>query len=151
MEFQKIKLQMIKETSAIYTAEKITAPADIVALVNKYEQYDLTPTEKIIVIGLDTKNQVNIYTEIATGTSSYANFNITEIFKPLLVSNSSKFIVAHNHPSGDATPSKEDLNITNKIEVAASIIGIHFLDHIIIGNNDYTSILSYKINKERNE
>ena len=143
MEIQKIKLQMVKENTTIYTLDKIKTPKDIVELINAHEHYDLTPTEKIIVIGVDNKNQVNTYTEIATGTAGYTNFKMCDLFKPLLLSNSSKFIMVHNHPSGDTTPSKEDLNITDKVEEASKLMGLEFLDHIIIGD-DYTSIMTLR-------
>ena len=142
MEFQKIKLQMVKETTAIYTAETIKTPSDIVALINKYEQYDLSPTEKVVLIGLNTKNQVNIYTEVATGGTNYANFNMNDLFKPLLLSNCTRFILAHNHPSGDATPSGYDKKMTNQIKTASAILGLEFLDHIVIGEDCYSSIMN---------
>ena len=146
MEIQKIKLQMVKDGATIYTLDKITTPKDIVELINAHEKYDLAPTEKIIVIAMDNKNQINTYTEIATGTTGYANFNMSELFKTILLSNSNKFILVHNHPSGDTTPSKEDFKITEKIKDASNIMGLQFLDHIVIGENTYTSIMS--INKE---
>lgn len=142
MKFQKVKLQMIKETTAIYTNEKITTPIDIVKLVNSYENYDLSPTEKIVLIGLNSKNQVNIYTEISIGGVDYSNFITSEIFKPLLLSNSNRFILVHNHPSGDPTPSKEDKKATEKLKTASMIMGLQFLDHIVIGDNCYSSIMS---------
>lgn len=144
MEIQKVKLQMVKDGSAIYTLEKITTPKDIIKLINAHERYDLATTEKIIVVGMDHKNQVNTYSEIATGTMGYANFNMSELFKTLLLSNSSKFIIVHNHPSGDATPGKEDFDVTEKVKAAAKLMGIQFLDHIVIGDNNYTSIMSMK-------
>ena len=145
MEIQKVKLQMVKDKSTIYTLEQITTPTDIVKLINAHERYDLAPTEKIIVVAMDNKNHVNTYAEVATGTAGYANFNISELFKTVLLSNSNKFILVHNHPSGDATPSKEDLAITEKINDAADLMGLQFLDHIVIGeNDDYTSIMSIK-------
>lgn len=144
MEIQKVKLQMVKDGSAIYTLEKITTPKDIIKLINAHERYDLATTEKIIVVGMDNKNQVNTYSEIATGTTGYANFSMSELFKTLLLSNSSKFIIVHNRPSGDATPGKEDFDVTEKVKAAAKLIGIQFLDHIVIGDNNYTSIMSMK-------
>ena len=145
MKIQKIKLQMVRDESTIYTSEKITTPRDIVKLVNAHERYDLATTEKVIVIAMDNKNQVNTYSEIATGTTGYTNFNMSELFKTILLSNSSKFIVVHNHPSGDATPSQEDFKITEKIKSASKIMGLQFLDHIVIGESDnYTSIMSIK-------
>ena len=145
MEIQKVKLQMIKDKSTTYALEQITTPTDIVKLINAYEKYDLTPTEKIVVIAMNNKNQVNTYTEVAMGIAGYTNFNMSELFKTVLLSNSSKFIVVHNHPSGDATPSREDFETTEKIGKASKIMGLQFLDHIVIGDNSYTSIMS--INK----
>lgn len=145
MEIQKVKLQMIKDGSTIYTLEKITTPKDVVKLVNAHEKYDMAPTGKIIVIGVNQKNQINTYTEIATGTAEYTNFNMSDIFKPILLSNSTKFILTHNHPSGDTTPSEKDLDVTEKVKKAAKIMGVQFLDYIIIGDNDnYTSVMSMK-------
>lgn len=144
MTIQKVKLQMVKETSAIYTLEKITTAMDIIKLINAHEEYELTPTEKIILVGLNTKNQVNIYTEIASGTAGYANFKVSNLFKPLLLSNSDKFILVHNHPSGDATPSQEDIKMTKQVKDASKLMGIMLLDHIIISDTNYTSIVHEK-------
>ena len=52
--------------------------------------------------------------------------------------------MVHNNPSGDATPGKEDLKTTENVKAAAKIMGLQFLDHIVIGGNDYTSIMSMK-------
>lgn len=143
MEIQKIKLQMVRDNKAIYTLDKITKPTDIVKLINAHEKYDLATTEKVIVIATDNKNQINTYSEIATGTTGFANFSMSEMFKVVILSNSSKFILVHNHSSGDPTPSKDDLNITKRIQEASKIMGLEFLDHIVIGANDsYTSIMS---------
>ena len=145
MEIQKVKLQMIKDNDTIYTLDTITAPTHIVELINAHERYDLSPTEKIIVIAMDNKNKINTYAEIATGVAGYANFNMSNLFKTILLSNGNKFILVHNHPSGDATPSKEDFDITEKVKDASKIMGIQFLDHIVIGeNNSYTSIMSIR-------
>lgn len=141
MEIQKIKLQMIKEGKPIYTLDTITSTKDIVELINAHEKYDLTPVQKVIVIGMNNKNQIAIYTEVAMGTQKYANIEIAEIIKPLLISNSCKFILVHNRPSGDSTPSKEDINITKQIQEISKIMGLEFLDHIIIADDNYTSII----------
>lgn len=141
MEFSKIKLQMVREKTEEYNT-KISTPIDIVNFINQYERYDLSPNEKIIVIGLNTKNEVTIYTEATTGTIRYSHIDMAEIFKPLLLANCSKFIITHNHPSGDATPSKQDIDLTKQIIKASQIMGIEFLDHIIMGENSYTSIIS---------
>lgn len=145
MEIQKVKLQMIKDNSTIYTMTKITKPKEIVELVNVHERYDLSPTINIVVIALDNKNQVHNYAEIATGTINYANFSIANMLRVVLLSNSNKFILVQNRPSGDTTPNEKDIRLTNEIKEASNIVGVEFLDHIIIGGEDnYTSIMSEK-------
>lgn len=66
---------------------------------------------------------------------------MSELFKSILMSNSVKFILIHNHPSGDATPSWKDIEITKEILKGAAILKLQFLDHIVIGDNDYQSIM----------
>lgn len=64
-----------------------------------------------------------------------------EVFKLAILGNSASIILFHNHPSGDTTPSKEDINITERIKEAGKIIGIELIDHIILGDeNKYTSL-----------
>ena len=62
-----------------------------------------------------------------------------EVFKVAILSNAYSILLAHNHPSGDTTPSQEDLNITKRIKSASEIMGIPILDHLIIGSNGYYS------------
>ena len=62
-----------------------------------------------------------------------------EIFKQAIKRNSASIIICHNHPSGDPTPSKEDINVTLRIKECGKIIGIELLDHIIIGKNKFVS------------
>jgi len=142
MKFQKVKLQMVKETAEEYTTPAIKSTIDIVNFINKQERYDLSPNEKLIVIGLDTKSKINIYAEVVSGAGNYASFAIADIFKPLLISNSTRFILVHNHPSGDATPSTDDLITTKEVQKVADMMKIKFLDHIVIGENNFVSIMS---------
>ena len=62
-----------------------------------------------------------------------------EVFKPAIKNSASKIILVHNHPSGDPTPSQEDLEVTEKIADAGELLGIKVLDHVIIGKDDYWS------------
>ena len=62
------------------------------------------------------------------------------MFKRAVLQNAASIIICHNHPSGDITPSQEDINITKRLYEAGRILGIELLDHIIIGDNKYTSL-----------
>jgi DNA repair protein RadC len=66
--------------------------------------------------------------------------NIREVFKAAVMSNAAAIILCHNHPSGDPTPSPEDVAITRKIKDAGTLLDIELLDHIVLGNPDWVSL-----------
>ena len=134
------KVSLFKE-KIIENNYKIKKPLDIVDFINKQEYYSKKIEENIIVIALDNKNNI-MYSEIAKGGNDICVFNMMNIFRILLATNSNKFIIVHNHPSGDSKPSKIDFDMTERIKKASEIMGVNFLDHIIIGEKDYTSIFS---------
>lgn len=146
MKFYKIKLQMIRDKTLLYD-KPITQPNDIVKFINTLENYDLSTIENAVVIALSTKNEIVAYAEIGKGTSNGCSLDIPSIFRVVLMANSSKFILVHNHPSGDSTPSKTDIKTTKNILDASKLMQIQFLDHIIIGDNTFTSIFNEIINE----
>jgi len=62
------------------------------------------------------------------------------VFKPAILTSSAGIILVHNHPSGDPTPSRQDIEITRRLVEAGKILGIEVLDHVVIGNNEYKSL-----------
>jgi len=94
--------------------------------------------ETVWLIGLNSNNKAILKENIFKGTIDSSTCDPKLIFKRLLVSGSTSFILIHNHPGGDSKPSREDDKVTEKIKKIAEIVGIRFLDHIIIadGNND---------------
>lgn len=89
---------------------------------------------------LNTKARLIGETDISKGTVNASLVSPRELFIEALQKNAVSIILLHNHPSGDPTPSKEDILITKRIKEAGSLIGIELLDHIIIGNNCYISL-----------
>ena len=85
------------------------------------------------------------------GNISSAKVDIKQIFEETIKIGMSKFILVHNHPSGDATPSKQDLELTDKVEKAAKILDLELLDHIVLGDGVFHSILTNKNQKMKNE
>src|SRR5699024_4005193 len=134
MKFSKIKLQMLKEQNFNYNSKTITSTQDIVKYINKYDQLEKATEEHKILICLNTKNQIIAYTDLAIGRINYCNLDIKSIFKTILLSNSSKFVLVHNHPSGTAQASKCDFDLTEKIRQASKIMNVEFLDHIIVAD-----------------
>lgn len=142
MKAYKVKLQMVKEKSLEYDAT-ITKPMDIVEFINSIEDYDLSVNERVVVIALNTKNHIVAYSEISAGNTNTCNVNIPDIFRFLFTTNANKFILIHNHPSGDSTPSGIDIEMTKQIQKASDLMRVEFLDHIVIGDNNYTSVFEY--------
>lgn len=146
MKAYKVKLQMVKEKTVEYDPV-IKIPMDVVKFINSIENYDLSINERAVVIALNTKNHIVAYTEISIGNVNTCSMSPADIFRFLFTTNSNKFILVHNHPSSDSTPSGIDIDITKRIQKISDLMQVEFLDHIVIGDNSYTSIFEY-IEKE---
>lgn len=141
MDVYKNKLIMIKEENYKYN-EKLCTTNQSIDFIRNILKIQNEPEEVLQVIGLDNKLNVIAFTEISRGTLSATQTTGRELFKKVLLMNCSKIILTHNHPSGDATPSKCDLEFTKKIEGISKLFDIQLLDHIIIGDLENYSILS---------
>lgn len=120
------------------TEIKISSPKDISELL--INEMDGLSQEVLKLILLNTKNIVIGNMDIFKGTLNSSIVHPREIFREAVKRGSANIIVCHNHPSGDPTPSKEDINITLRLKQCGDIMGIGLLDHIIIGNNQYVSL-----------
>jgi DNA repair protein RadC len=96
--------------------------------------------EILSVIGLDVKGKINYYEVVHIGTLSQNMIHPREIMKASILTNSNSIIMAHNHPSGDVTPSAADRKATKKMIEAGLLLGIELLDHIIVSEDKYFSI-----------
>lgn len=121
---------------------KITSPADIVNILMEDMRYLKKEHFKAAI--LDTKNQIITIENISVGNLNSSIVHPREVFNAAIRRSGNSIILIHNHPSGDPTPSKEDINITNRLIESGNILGIKVLDHIVIGDNKYISF------KERN-
>lgn len=121
---------------------KITEPATIANLFMDEMRY--LQKEHFRIVLLDTKNQILSTEEISIGTLNASIVHPRDVFRAAIKRNANSMILIHNHPSGDPTPSGEDISISNRLINVGDLVGIKVLDHIIIGDNRYTSL------KERN-
>ncbi len=119
---------------------KIKQPKDVADLVMDELRYEKREIVKILI--LNTKNVVQKIVDISIGNIASATINVKQIFEEIMKIGMSKFILVHNHPSGDATPSIQDIQITKQIEEAAKLLDLQFLDHIVIGDGVFQSIVS---------
>lgn len=116
----------------------INSPEDAANLV-LYEMAALSQ-EELWVIYLDTRNRVLKISKIYRGSLNSSQIRIAELFKEAITTSAAQMIVIHNHPSGDPTPSPEDIAITRAIVSAGKLLDIEVLDHLVIGQGKYTSL-----------
>lgn len=121
----------------------IGSPADAAALV-QYEMGALEQ-EQLRAILLDTRNKVIELVEIYRGTVNSAHVRISEIFTQAVRKNAPALILVHNHPSGDATPSPDDLALTKAVREAGTLLDIEVLDHLVVAQGSYTSMKERKL------
>ena len=127
-------------TPTNYQKAKIKKPEDIVNLV--MEEMRLEKQEILKLIMLNNKNEIIKMKNIALGGINSVNISIKDILAEPIKTQAPKVMLVHNHPSGDATPSQADIDVTKKIFELAQIFNIELLDHIVIENKKYTSIIS---------
>jgi len=89
--------------------------------------------EHFFLISLNTRNKVKFVELVSIGTVSASLVHPREVFRRSIIRGATSVIICHNHPSGDAEPSEEDISITRRLIEAGKIIGIEVLDHVIIG------------------
>lgn len=99
--------------------------------------------EVFLVIALDARNAVFDQIEVARGCLTGVEVHPREVFRPLIRQSAATAVVAHNHPSGDPTPSHEDVALTYRLHEAGQLIGIPIIDHIIVGAHSCTSLYGY--------
>lgn len=116
----------------------INSPADAAALVS-YEMSALEQ-EHLRVILLDRRNRVMETVEVYKGSVNSSQVRVGELFKEAVRKNASAIIVIHNHPSGDPTPSPDDVAVTRAIVQAGKLLDVEVLDHLVIGQGKWVSL-----------
>lgn len=134
--------ELAKRMSRPINKEKIQIKntKDIAEILIDEMRYEKREIIKLVL--LNTKNIILKVMDISFGGTSSAMIEPKDILIEAIKIGAPKIILAHNHPSGDSEPSLADIEITNRIEKAAKIIGIELLDHIVIGDGNYVSIFS---------
>ncbi|MDQ1147042.1 DNA repair protein RadC [Bacillus sp. SORGH_AS 510] len=96
--------------------------------------------EEFVVLGLNTKNEVMFRESVFKGSLNASIVHPRETFKYLIRRSCASAIVAHNHPSGNPTPSREDIDVTKRLAEVGKVVGIDILDHIIVGQEQFISL-----------
>jgi DNA repair protein RadC len=117
---------------------RVTSPGDAANLL--MSEMTFLEQEHLRVILLDTRNRVLSTPTIYIGSLNTSVVRIGELFRAAIRENAAALIVAHNHPSGDPTPSPEDVNVTRQLVKAGKLLDIDVLDHIVIGRQRFVSL-----------
>jgi DNA repair protein RadC len=128
----RLRLEAPEERPAIHS------PADAAALV-QFEMAAL-PQEHLRVINLDTRNRVINIEKLYVGSLNASTVRVGELFRPAIARNAASVIILHNHPSGDPTPSPEDVSLTRSVVQAGKLLDIEVLDHLVIGQGRWISL-----------
>ena len=130
-----LSLRIVKENSGRYDVNKrIQSPIDVYEVLQKVIKADEYPEENLWLITLNIKNDITGIFTVSIGSLNTSIVHPREVFKRALLQNAAAIIVCHNHPSGDPSPSREDIEITKRLYEVGKILGIELLDHIIAGS-----------------
>ena len=129
-------LQRVRESNTAYDISRtIRAPKDLLQYAEEVLQMQNLAQEHFVVLSLDTKNNVVAVNTIFVGSLNASIVHPREVFGALVLNSAAAFICIHNHPSGNPTPSREDIDVTRRLAECGKIMGIELLDHVIVGDD----------------
>lgn len=142
------RVKAIRLKAAFEIARRLARPINYEMTVNSskdvaeifMEELRCEKKEIVKIVILNNKNKIMKIEDVSLGSTNYAIIEPKDIFASPLKMGAGKIILVHNHPSGNATPSKEDFQVTKRIRECAEMLGIELLDHLVIGDGQYTSI-----------
>ena len=145
----KVKAIQIKATCELasrmnsidnYKNITINKPSDVANILFEKMRFEKQEMLKVVILG--NKNKLLKIKDIAKGCGNFVKASIKDVLNEAVKVQAMQIILVHNHPSGDVTPSKNDIEFTREVKKASAILGINLIDHIIIGGNSYISIFS---------
>lgn len=140
------KVVLVKEKGAMYDVQKkIGSSYDAYKAITEITKVQEEAQEVFGILILNTTHKIVAVHEISRGTLNASMVHPREVFKPAVLHNAAAIVCFHNHPSGEPKPSKEDIETTNRLVEAGKIMGIEVLDHIIVGDDKYTSLKEMRV------
>lgn len=133
-----VKVVQVRESKLEVERVQIRSAADAAAAFQRY--LDGADREYFVVAALNTKHVINAIHTVSIGSLDASIVHPREVLKFALLANAAAIIAAHNHPSGQSTPSNEDIQVTKRLVEAGRILGVDVLDHIVIGDDSYSSL-----------
>lgn len=134
------KVKMVKEDTIKYGDTAMRSPDEVAQLARDVMGLHEAAEENFVIVCLNTKNKIAGIHTISIGSLNSSIVHPREVFKAALLNNASGIIMMHNHPSGDPEPSREDIETTQRLITAGTILGIKVVDHVVIGDGCYISL-----------
>lgn len=125
------QVKLVRDGSQKAERKKVSHAAVAAEVLRQF--LDGADREHFVVLLLDTQNQIIGIHTVTIGTLDASLVHPREVFKPAILANAASVILAHNHPSGDPTPSTEDRVVTRQLVAAGATLGIDVIDHVIVG------------------
>lgn len=136
-----VTTRLIRESGPHYLVP-IKSPDQVAEIMKQHIDMENLDREMFCSIYLSRKNDVLAIHSVSIGGLASSLVHPREVFKPAFLTSAAAIILVHNHPSGDPTPSPEDLKVTKRLTEAGKLLGIEILDHVIIGLGRYVSLKS---------
>ena len=130
----RVKISMVRESHVSSEYKVVSSSKESAAIVRT--MLGNNDREEFVVLLLDAKHKISAVHSVSVGTLTLSLVHPREVYKAAILANSAAIIMAHNHPSGDCTPSQEDKVLTKRLCDAGKILGIAVLDHIVLGEED---------------
>ena len=131
---------LVKENSGYYPdIKKVDSPDKVVKLLNDVFHAGQLAEEHVFLIGMDKKANVIGTFVVSHGGADYSVIEPRSIFVRLCLCGATRFVIAHNHPSGDPTPSGSDIDVTRRVKECGNLMGIPMDDHLIVSASNYYS------------
>ena len=125
------RVQLVREAGI--ERPHLDSPSDAAQILCRYLENE--DREHFVTLMMDVRNRIIGIHTVSIGTLNCAVISAREVFKAAILANAASIILAHNHPSGDTTPSPEDIEVTKTLHQAGKLLHIDVLDHVIIGEH----------------
>ncbi|MGH2693313.1 MAG: JAB domain-containing protein [Actinomycetota bacterium] len=135
---ERYRLELVRERAPAPFGAEVSAPRDLARLA--WRLIGREAQEVVLCLHLDSTARLRGFHEVARGGLDVAPVDLRVIFAGLLAAASPAFALVHNHPSGDPKPSSHDLAVNDRVEAAAQLIGVRFLDHLIVAARTWSSL-----------
>lgn len=135
---ERYRLAIVRERAPTPFGEQVSAPRDLARVT--WHLIGREPQELVLCLHLDSRHRLRGYQEVARGGIDVAAVDLRVIFAGVLVAGSPAFALVHNHPSGDSEPSLQDLALAERVQTAAKVLGMEFVDSLVVASGSWSSL-----------